>query len=136
MVSLPYLDLPIRSNSFLHELTTHPMSIDINDRKWLPLFPKKCGESVKPPNGNRLVTVQAAWGIQIIEGPSSGIFPSATAVLAGVLIAIGLAVSSALGDTYKGVAVAVGGFAIGSRLIKETKELIKDLTGPSKEKKS
>lgn len=90
MTSIPNLDLPIGCNSFLHLLTTHSMDIDINDRKWLPLFPKKCGESIKPPNGNRLVTVEPAWGIRIIEGPSSGLFFFATAVLAAVLIAIGL----------------------------------------------
>lgn len=136
MASLPDLDLPIGSNSFLHLLTTHSMNIDINDRKWLPLFPKKCGESIKPPNGNRLVTIEPAWGIRIIEGPSSGLFLFATAVLAGVLVAIGLGVAYALGDIYKGVAVAVGGFAIGSSLIKDAKEVVKDSTGPSKEKKS
>ena len=112
------------------------MNIDINDRKWLPLFPKKCGESIRPRKGNRLTTMEPAWGVRIIEGPNSGLFFFATVVLAGVLIAIGLGVASALGDTYKGVAVAVGGFVIGSHLIEKAKETIDDSTGPSKEKKS
>lgn len=57
-------------------------------------------------------------------------------VLAVLCILLGLVIASALGDTYRGVAVAVGGFGIGSYLLKETKEWIKDSVGPSKEKKS
>lgn len=134
MHTLPYLDLPIWTNEFLHLLTTHSMNIDTNDRKWLPLFPKKCGERIRPLHGNRFDKIEPAWGVRIVEGPSSGLFLFATTILAVVLIAIGLGVASALGDTYKGVAVAVGGFVIGSQLIKEAKEVIKDSAGPSKEK--
>jgi hypothetical protein len=135
MKTLRDLDLPVRSDSFLHFLTAHSMSIDINDRIWLPRFPKKCGESIKPPSGNRLLEPEPAWGVRIIEGPSSGLFLLATILLAGVLIVIGLLVAWALGNTYKGVAVAALGFAIGSYLLKETKEWIKESMGPSKAKK-
>ena len=58
-------------------------------------------------------------------------------VLAVFCIVLGLGIASALGDTYKGVAVVVRGFEIGSCLLKESKGWVKDSMGPpSKKKKS
>ena len=137
MAGLSGLEQPIGKNASMHFSRTHSINIDSNDHIWLPRVFKKCGESIIPSSGNRLIKVELAWGIRVIEGPDPGIFVLAMVVLAVFCIVLGLGIASALGDTYKGVAVVVRGFEIGSCLLKESKGWVKDSMGPpSKKKKS